>query len=117
LSCQLPQTSFSFFVFLSFSSFILPPVFASFYSYFFALLYLSFLEASLVLTLTLVFGYPSGAYNGILASALSLGSVIGLPFIPLVNDTFGRRWCIMFGSWTMILGRRFRLLVATEWAN
>ncbi|KAL2152746.1 hypothetical protein VTH82DRAFT_5931 [Thermothelomyces myriococcoides] len=50
------------------------------------------------------FGHPTGAYNGILASALPLGSVIGLPFIPLVNDTWGRRWCIMFGSWIMIIG-------------
>lgn len=50
------------------------------------------------------FGHPTGAYNGILASALPLGSVIGLPLIPLVNDTFGRRWCIMFGSCVMIIG-------------
>ncbi|KAK0726891.1 general substrate transporter [Lasiosphaeria miniovina] len=50
------------------------------------------------------FGNPTGAYNGILASALPLGSVIGLPLIPLVNDTFGRRWCIMFGSWVMVIG-------------
>ncbi len=50
------------------------------------------------------FGYPTGAYNGILASALPLGSVIGLPLIPLINDTFGRRWCIMFGSCIMIIG-------------
>ncbi|KAK3950736.1 hypothetical protein QBC32DRAFT_315607 [Pseudoneurospora amorphoporcata] len=27
-----------------------------------------------------------------------------LPFIPLINDTLGRRWCIMFGSWVMIIG-------------
>ncbi|KAK5660008.1 hypothetical protein OQA88_13476 [Cercophora sp. LCS_1] len=50
------------------------------------------------------FGNPTGAYNGILASALPLGSVIGLPFIPLVNDTFGRRNCIMFGSCIMVIG-------------
>ncbi|KAK0619094.1 general substrate transporter [Immersiella caudata] len=50
------------------------------------------------------FGYPTGAYNGILASALPLGSVIGLPLIPFVNDTFGRRWCIMFGSCVMVIG-------------
>ncbi|KAK3369898.1 general substrate transporter [Podospora didyma] len=50
------------------------------------------------------FGNPTGAYNGILASALPLGSVIGLPLIPLVNDNFGRRWCIMFGSCVMVMG-------------
>ncbi|KAH6840581.1 general substrate transporter [Chaetomium sp. MPI-CAGE-AT-0009] len=50
------------------------------------------------------FGHPTGAYNGILASALPLGSVIGLPFIPLVNDNLGRRWCIWLGSVVMICG-------------
>ncbi|KAK3500417.1 general substrate transporter [Neurospora hispaniola] len=50
------------------------------------------------------FGHPTGGYSGILASALPLGSVLGLPFIPLINDNFGRRWCIMFGSCIMIIG-------------
>ncbi|KAL2136948.1 hypothetical protein VTI74DRAFT_11130 [Chaetomium olivicolor] len=50
------------------------------------------------------FGHPAGGYNGILASALPLGSVFGLPFIPFVNDTFGRPWCIMFGSVVMTIG-------------
>ncbi|KAI0528260.1 general substrate transporter [Xylaria bambusicola] len=50
------------------------------------------------------FGHPTGGYKGILASALPLGAVIGLPFIPLVNDTFGRRWCVMTGSIIMIIG-------------
>jgi len=50
------------------------------------------------------FGNPSGAYQGILASSLPLGACIGLPFIPYINDGFGRRWCIMFGSCLMIIG-------------
>ncbi|KAK4149378.1 putative lactose permease [Chaetomidium leptoderma] len=50
------------------------------------------------------FDHPTGSYSGILASSLPLGSVIGLPLIPLVNDNFGRRWCIMFGSCVMIIG-------------
>ncbi|KAI1798929.1 general substrate transporter [Daldinia bambusicola] len=50
------------------------------------------------------FGHPTGGYKGILASALPLGSVIGLPFIPLLNDNLGRRWCVLFGSVTMIIG-------------
>jgi MFS family permease len=48
------------------------------------------------------FGNPTGGYQGILASSLPLGAMIGLPFIPFVNDKFGRRWCIMFGSLVMI---------------
>ncbi|KAK3296665.1 general substrate transporter [Chaetomium fimeti] len=50
------------------------------------------------------FGHPTGAYNGILASALPLGSVLGLPFIPLVNDNLGRRWTILLGSLVMVAG-------------
>lgn len=50
------------------------------------------------------FGHPTGGYKGILASALPLGAVIGLPLIPLVNDNLGRRWCVMTGSVIMIIG-------------
>ncbi|KAH8165410.1 hypothetical protein CIB48_g2822 [Xylaria polymorpha] len=50
------------------------------------------------------FGNPTGGYKGILASALPLGAVIGLPLIPLVNDNLGRRWCVMTGSLIMIVG-------------
>ncbi len=39
-----------------------------------------------------------------MASSLPLGACVGLPFIPYVNDGFGRRWCIMFGSILMIIG-------------
>ncbi|CAJ2502915.1 Uu.00g103090.m01.CDS01 [Anthostomella pinea] len=50
------------------------------------------------------FGHPTGGYKGILASALPLGACIGLPFIPLINDNLGRRWCVMVGSVIMIIG-------------
>ncbi|KAI1389668.1 general substrate transporter [Hypoxylon trugodes] len=50
------------------------------------------------------FGHPTGGYKGILASALPLGAVIGLPFIPLLNDNLGRRICVLFGSIVMIVG-------------
>lgn len=50
------------------------------------------------------FGHPTGGYKGLLASALPLGAVIGLPFIPFVNDRLGRRWCVMTGSLIMIVG-------------
>ncbi|KAI1812546.1 general substrate transporter [Poronia punctata] len=53
---------------------------------------------------TAYFGNPKGGYKGILASALPLGSVIGLPLIPMINDRFGRRWCVMTGSIIMIIG-------------
>ena len=50
------------------------------------------------------FHHPTGGYQGILASVLPLGACIGLPWIPLINDRFGRRWCIMFGSCLMVFG-------------
>lgn len=42
--------------------------------------------------------------KGFLAAAYSLGAVLALPFVPWVNQTFGRRWTIMFGSLVSLLG-------------
>ncbi|CRK20381.1 hypothetical protein BN1708_012846 [Verticillium longisporum] len=50
------------------------------------------------------FGYPTGALQGIIAAAYSLGAILSLPFIPYVNDRWGRRWSIFGGSTIMILG-------------
>ncbi|KAL0256673.1 hypothetical protein SLS55_009069 [Diplodia seriata] len=50
------------------------------------------------------FNYPTGSLKGIIAAIYSLGAICALPFIPLVNDRFGRRWCIFFGSSVMIVG-------------
>ncbi|OJD36585.1 mfs sugar transporter [Diplodia corticola] len=50
------------------------------------------------------FNYPTGSLKGIIAAIYSLGAICALPFIPLVNDRYGRRWCIFFGSSIMIVG-------------
>lgn len=50
------------------------------------------------------FNSPEGALKGIIAAIYSLGAVCSLPFVPLVNDRFGRRWAIFFGSCVMIAG-------------
>ncbi|KAH0440006.1 hypothetical protein CcaCcLH18_02723 [Colletotrichum camelliae] len=50
------------------------------------------------------FGNPEGSLKGIIAAAYSLGAILSLPFIPVVNDKFGRRWSIFGGSCIMILG-------------
>ncbi|KAE9577990.1 High-affinity glucose transporter [Colletotrichum fructicola] len=50
------------------------------------------------------FGNPEGSLKGIIAAAYSLGAILSLPFIPIVNDKFGRRWSIFGGSCIMILG-------------
>jgi MFS family permease len=50
------------------------------------------------------FGEPSGSLLGIIGAAYSLGAICSLPFVPIVNDRFGRRWAIFFGSWVMVFG-------------
>jgi sugar porter (SP) family MFS transporter len=50
------------------------------------------------------FGEPEGALKGIIAAAYSLGAILSLPFIPKINDKFGRRWSIFGGSAVMVIG-------------
>ena len=50
------------------------------------------------------FHEPAGALKGIIAAAYSLGAILSLPFIPTVNDRFGRRWSILAGSVVMCIG-------------
>ncbi|KAK5654758.1 hypothetical protein OQA88_7083 [Cercophora sp. LCS_1] len=50
------------------------------------------------------FGDPQGSLKGIIAAAYSLGAILSLPFIPMVNDRFGRRWSIFGGSLIMVAG-------------
>ncbi|KAK3375512.1 general substrate transporter [Lasiosphaeria ovina] len=50
------------------------------------------------------FGDPQGALKGIIAAAYSLGAILSLPFVPRINDRFGRRWSIFGGSVVMVIG-------------
>jgi MFS family permease len=50
------------------------------------------------------FDNPQGSLKGIIAAAYSLGAILSLPFIPIINDKFGRRWSIVGGSVIMIIG-------------
>lgn len=50
------------------------------------------------------FDNPQGAILGIITAAFSLGSVAAIPFVPWVNDRFGRRMSIKFGSLLIIIG-------------
>ncbi|ETI29288.1 hypothetical protein G647_01741 [Cladophialophora carrionii CBS 160.54] len=50
------------------------------------------------------FGDPQGSLKGIIAAAYSLGAILSLPFIPIVNDLLGRRGSIFGGSCIMIVG-------------
>ncbi|KAL3475127.1 general substrate transporter [Aspergillus californicus] len=42
--------------------------------------------------------------KGFLSAAYSLGAILSLPFVPWINQRFGRRWTIMFGSCVSLFG-------------
>lgn len=44
------------------------------------------------------------AMLGFVSACYQLGSIIGVPFAPYINQRFGRRWPIMGGSIIMIIG-------------
>ncbi|KAK3400449.1 general substrate transporter [Sordaria brevicollis] len=50
------------------------------------------------------FDTPTGSLKGIIAAAYSLGAILSLPLVPIVNDRLGRRWSIALGSIVMIIG-------------
>ncbi|KAI8949774.1 guanine deaminase [Xylaria longipes] len=50
------------------------------------------------------FDDPQGPIKGIIAASYSLGAILSLPFIGMVNDKFGRRWSIFGGSVIMVIG-------------
>lgn len=49
-------------------------------------------------------GELSAGLKGIIAAAYSLGAILSLPFVGIVNDKFGRRWSIFGGSAVMVIG-------------
>ncbi|KAI0542793.1 guanine deaminase [Xylaria digitata] len=50
------------------------------------------------------FDDPQGPIKGIIAASYSLGAILSLPFVGIVNDKFGRRWSIFGGSVIMVIG-------------
>jgi len=50
------------------------------------------------------FNRPNGPILGFLIAAYSLGTILGLPFVPFVADRFGRRMSIVIGSIIMAVG-------------
>lgn len=50
------------------------------------------------------FNHPKGSILGLFNASMSLGSLIGLFFVPYIIDMFGRRSGVLVGSCIMILG-------------
>ncbi|KAJ5970191.1 Major facilitator superfamily domain general substrate transporter [Penicillium vulpinum] len=50
------------------------------------------------------FGFPKGALLGVVNASYNLGGLITLPIVPYVNDKFGRKHSITFGSIILIVG-------------
>ena len=50
------------------------------------------------------FHNPQGSLKGIISAAYSLGAILSLPFIPVLDKYTGRRGSIMVGSVIMIIG-------------
>ena len=50
------------------------------------------------------FDDPQGAFQGLIAASYSLGALLSLPFVPIVNRKFGRRKAIFGGSCVMVVG-------------
>lgn len=42
--------------------------------------------------------------RGIITASYWIGGILALPVVGIINDKFGRRWPIFFGSGTMIAG-------------
>ncbi|KAJ5506448.1 Major facilitator superfamily domain general substrate transporter [Penicillium expansum] len=50
------------------------------------------------------FNSPKGALLGVVNASYNLGGLITLPIVPYVNDKFGRKHSITFGSTILIIG-------------
>ncbi|KAL5326556.1 hypothetical protein ACEPPN_004242 [Leptodophora sp. 'Broadleaf-Isolate-01'] len=46
----------------------------------------------------------NASMTGIISACYALGAICALPFVPMFNQRFGRRWSIFFGSAVSILG-------------
>jgi MFS family permease len=47
---------------------------------------------------------PEGSQLGLLTALYNIGSIISLPFVPIMADNFGRRLPIIVGCVLMIVG-------------
>ncbi|KAL3442850.1 MFS transporter [Aspergillus insuetus] len=59
------------------------------------------------------FNHPTSAMLGLVSAAISIGSVAAVPFIPLCNDRWGRKFSVIFGSLIVVIG----VIIQTAAAN
>lgn len=50
------------------------------------------------------FNSPNGALLGVMTAAFSIGAAAAVPFVPYVNDRFGRKACVVTGSAIITVG-------------
>jgi MFS family permease len=62
------------------------------------------LQIQRLIQVCLDFDNPSGALLGLISAAFSIGAVIAIPVVPYVNDRFGRKHSITFGSAILLVG-------------
>lgn len=46
----------------------------------------------------------TGAILGIVTASFNIGAVSGIPLIPYLNDRYGRKFCVIFGSILISIG-------------
>jgi MFS family permease len=47
---------------------------------------------------------PDGYILGIISAMMNFGSVAAIPFVPFCNDRWGRRFVILLGSFSALVG-------------
>lgn len=50
------------------------------------------------------FGHPTSATLGLISASMSIGSVAAMPFIPYLNDRWGRKFNVILGSFIVAVG-------------
>ncbi|ORY28816.1 hexose transporter [Naematelia encephala] len=50
------------------------------------------------------FNHPHGSVLGVFNAIQSIGGIVGLPFGPIINDRYGRRWTMFIGAAIQLVG-------------
>ncbi|KAL4877629.1 MFS transporter [Aspergillus karnatakaensis] len=50
------------------------------------------------------YGNPHGVTLGLMTSSLAIGTAAGVLYVPFLNDRYGRKFCVIFGSIIVAIG-------------